>query len=402
MVVNANNYADAYYCDGPGSDQNVVPGRLGFNQGTVPYGNAWPKSAGMDGKCGNSLTAHSTGGCVDDPSGDGTSQCKLNGTTWNNPITVWRGITFQAEAAEGGAWLNNGNACTAGTSGCTWTPGGLGFKASNCTTPGSNGCAIINDPKSGMGKRVGLLNGASKGLKFASVNVACAGTANLVIYTTNGDPVGTSNRHLQFIVNGGAPQDRVFPGAGDWSNPAGTTVSLSGFNAGTNNTIYVTANSTAPAPDVDWLEIVNTGTSCQAAATGTCNKAGWTETASVNSSNAASGDDGSYSTRFTTGRAMAVGDYYQVTFGGTVYLDSITLDNTQVGSNDYAAAVDLYGSTDGTTFDTMPFATGTGSSHMTISFSKRLVKAVRAKVKTANSNGNWWSIGEFDAACTLQ
>jgi hypothetical protein len=158
MVTNAVNNLDAYYCNGPGSDKNVVPGRLGANQGSVPYADAWPTSAGFDGQCDNSLTAHSTGGCVDNSAGDGSSSCKLNGMMWNNPITVWRGQTIQAEDAQGGAWMNSTGACIPPASGCNWNPGGLGFVASQCTTPGSN-CAIIVDANNGMGKRVGYFNG---------------------------------------------------------------------------------------------------------------------------------------------------------------------------------------------------------------------------------------------------
>jgi hypothetical protein len=266
MVTNSANNLDAYYCNGPSTDKNVVPGRLGSNQGSVPYADAWPTSAGFDGKCDNSLTAHSTGGCIDNAAGDGSSQCSLNGTTWNYPITVWRGQTFQAEDAQGGAWTNSGGACAANTSGCSWTPGGLGFNASQCSTPGSNGCAIILDSNNGMGKRIGYFNGSSKGLKFSGVNVACAGAANLTVYTTNGDAVNTYNRHFSFIVNGGAPQDVAFAGAADWSHPVGQAISLTGFNQGTNNTIYVTATGSNGAPDLDWIEITNTGGACGAAA----------------------------------------------------------------------------------------------------------------------------------------
>src|SRR5262249_49872168 len=160
MLTNANNNIDGYYCDGPGADQNVVPGRLGFTQGSVPYADAYPKTAGMDGRC---ETSHSTGGCVDNSTGDGADHCTLNGYTWQAPITVWRGITSQAEDGEGGEFMANGSACTPGTSGCAWSKGGGGFNASQCNTPGANGCAIIIDAKNGMGKRIGYI-GPAKGI----------------------------------------------------------------------------------------------------------------------------------------------------------------------------------------------------------------------------------------------
>ena len=90
MVTNANNNLDAYFCNGPQVASNEVPGRLGSNQGPVPYANAYPTS---DGLCATS------GHCVMQSTGDGAVSCVGNGTTWTHPITVWRGQTFQAEAA---------------------------------------------------------------------------------------------------------------------------------------------------------------------------------------------------------------------------------------------------------------------------------------------------------------
>jgi hypothetical protein len=400
MVVNTGYNLDAYYCNGPGTDQNVVPGRLGANQGAVPYGNAWPTSARFDGKCGNSLTAHSTGGCVDNAAGDGATQCNLNGTTWNYPMTVWRGQTFQAEDAQGGAWLTAvGNSCIPPASGCNWTPGGLGFNASQCTTPGSNGCTIIVDDANGMGKRVGYFSGPAKGLKFTGVNVACAGTANLTIFTTNGDAIGTFNRHLSFIVNGGAPQDVAFQGANDWKHPVGTSISLSGFNQGTNNTIYVTASSSTGAPDLDWIEITNTGGSCmQSSVTGTCDESKWVETSNVNAINAIAGNDGSLSTRWTTNRAMQVGDYYQFDMTGTAYLTGLVLNNSQTSSSDYAAKYDVSTSNDGTNWSKIVTA-APGATVTTINFTKTLARYVRVQVNTVNPSNGWFSIGELQTTC---
>ncbi|HVU49784.1 MAG TPA: discoidin domain-containing protein, partial [Polyangia bacterium] len=350
----------------------------------------------------NSLTAHSTGGCVDNAAGDGAAQCKLNGTTWNYPITVWRGQTFQAEDAQGGAWQigGNGAGCIPPANNCSWNPGGMGFIASQCTTPGANGCAIIVDSNNGMGKRVGYFNGPSKGLKFSGVNVACAGTANLTIYTTNGDVVGTTARHLSFIVNGGAPQDVTFTGANDWSHPAGQAVTLSGFNAGTNNTIYVTATGSAGAPDVDWIEVTNTGGACATTSvTGTCDESKWVESSNVNDGTEAAGNDGSLTTRFTTGRAMKGGDYYQADMTGTVYLSGIVLNNQQTSSSDYPASVDVYSSNDGSSWNKI-VSGAAGGTTTTISFTKTLMRYVRVQINAANSNNNYWSIGELQTTCS--
>jgi hypothetical protein len=402
MVTNASNNLDAYYCNGPASDKNVVPGRLGFNQGNVPYADAYPMTAGMDGLCGNSLTAHSTGGCVDNLAGDGATQCKLNGTTWNYPITVWRGQTFQAEDAEAGAWLlSNGNGCVPPASGCSFVSGGMGMHASQCTTPGANGCMIIVNPANGMGKRVGYFNGPSKALRFSNLNAACAGTATVTAYTTNGDAVGTNARHLSFIVNGGMPQDVAFQGANDWSNPVGANVTLSGFNQGTNNTLYVTATGSTGAPDLDWIEITNTGGACSSSVTGTCDESKWIETSNVNASTAHAGNDGDLTTRFTTGRTMAVGDYYQFDMTGTAYLSGIVLNNSQTSSTDYAASYDLYYSNDGSTWT--KFVSGVaGGTTTNIPFNRTLMRYVRVQVAAASSGNRWFSIGELQTTCSTQ
>jgi hypothetical protein len=408
MLVNAANNLDAYFCNGPGADQNVVPGRLGFNQGTVPYQNAWPASAGMDGMCD---TSHSTGTCTKhalssgETKTDGPDSCTLNGVTYNNPLTVWRGQTFQAEGAEGGMWYNSGTSqpCNSGQSGCTWQKGIFGFNASNCSqaTSPAGTCAVIADPKNGMGNRVGFI-GPSKGIKFSGVNVACGGTNTLVVFTTNGQPVGDMSRHLNFVVNGGSPVNVAFAGANDWSNPVGANVTLSGFNAGTSNTIYITGDANNPAPDVDWIEIINSGTTCAAAATGTCTESAWIESASANNGGASAGDDGNTATRYTTNRAMAVGDYYQVDFTGPVFLTSIKLDNTNDGSaNDFASKFDLYASMDGSSWSKIVSGAAGSANSTTISFPKTQMRYARVQINTTGST-NYWSIGEFNGGgCTL-
>jgi hypothetical protein len=333
---------------------------------------------------------------------DGAESCTLNGKTWSYPITVWRGITTQAEDAEGGAFVTSGGTpCNSGTSGCAWAKGGAGFNVSGCT-PGASGCAIVADSKNGMGKRVGYI-GPGKGVKFTGVNVAAAGTNNLVVFTTNGDAPGTSYRHLNFVVNGGAPQNVIFPGNNSWSIPVATTVTLGGFIAGSNNTIYVVGDAINAAPDLDWIEIVNSSTGTTQALTGTCDESRWTESASVNASTAGAGNDSNLGTRFTTGRAMSVNDSYTVDFQGTVKLSQLVLDSTQTSANDFPGKLAVLGSTDGTSFGLTLAANVSGAANKTtITFPVTVVRAVRIVVTAANTNGNYWSIGELTGACSLQ
>jgi hypothetical protein len=214
MLTNDKNNIDGYYCNGPGFDSNTVPGRLGSDQGNVPYANAYPTSGG-------DCNSH----CVMQANGDGAISCPGNGVTWTHPITVWRGQTFQAEDAT--------LVAPVGSQSCTPTK--------NC----------------GNGKRVSWIRPGT-GLTLKNVNAAQAGTANIVVYYTNGDPVGSPTRTLVVKVNGGADQVRNFNATGaDWNTVVNTTITVSGFNAGSNNTVYFGGTSTAQAPDIDFFEVIN-------------------------------------------------------------------------------------------------------------------------------------------------
>jgi hypothetical protein len=401
MVVNSGYNLDGYYCYGPGADQNVVPGRLGANQGSVPYSNAWPTSAGFDGLCetthkdkngvdhGN-CTAHTTGGVI-----DGDSSCTLNGTVFSHPMTVWRGATYQAESAEGGGF-DGGN---------VWQAGQYGFTASDCTTPGTNGCAIIVDANNGMGKRVGYI-GNKKGVKF-TIPKTTSSTMNIIVYYTLGDAFSLY-RNLQFVVstNGNVdldnvtPQIRHFGGLQDWSHPRGAAITLSGFSTSSTNYVYVTADPTNGAPDLDWIEVVNTSSTVPN--TGVCTTQLWSGSASVNNGASGGADDGDLTTRWTTGRAMQNGDYFQEDFGGNVTLSSITLNNSNDGSSgDYPKTLGLFTSQDGTNFSSVPVATFSGATNSSVSFTSDPVRAIRVKILDTGGNTAWWSIGEVQAGCSL-
>jgi hypothetical protein len=62
-------------------------------------------------------------------------------------------------------------------------------------------------------------------------------------------------------VNGGPDQSRDFAATGKkWDDVVSTTITLSGFKAGNTNTVKFSGSATAEAPDLDWFEIINTGT----------------------------------------------------------------------------------------------------------------------------------------------
>ncbi|HSZ82252.1 MAG TPA: discoidin domain-containing protein, partial [Polyangia bacterium] len=177
-------------------------------------------------------------------------------------------------------------------------------------------------------------------------------------------------------------------------------ISLTGFNAGTNNTVSVTADATHAAPDLDWIEIVNTSSSVPD--TGLCQSSLWNVTSSTNSGSASLAVDSNLTNRWSTNRAMQAGDYFQIDFTGTVNLSSLTLDNTQDGStNDFPPQYALYSSQDGVNFSSTPFYTGSGTATQTVAtFPQESLRAVRVQVTTANA-ANWWSIGEIETNCSL-
>jgi hypothetical protein len=383
MVTNAENNLDAYYCNGPGVDQNVVPGRLGADQGTVPYANAYPTAAGMDGLCDTThvvkgydhghCTPHLTNGVE-----DGETSCALNGATYTHPLTVWRGATYQAETAQP-----------------------VNFTTFNCT-PGTNyswgACPVQADPANGMGKRVGYVNGTT-GVQFNGVTVANSGADNIIVYYENGDAFNQT-RYFAFSVNGGTTQVKAFGGLGNWQHPRGAAITLSGFKAGSSNTIKITGDGVHQAPDIDWIEVVDT--SATVPSTGLCQPSLWNITTSANTSTASIAVNGNSGDRWTTSRSQQTGDYYQIDFTGTVNLSTVTLNNNSDGAtNDYPGTYAVYTSQDGVTFGATPVATGPGAPGQTIiSFTQESLQAIRIKVTGARTS-NWWSIGEITTDCSL-
>jgi hypothetical protein len=191
---------------------------------------------------------------------------------------------------------------------------------------------------------------------------------------------------------------KPFGGLEDWRHPRGSAISLSGFKSGTANTISVTADATHPAPDLDWIEVVNSDSTVPQ--TGLCQPSLWNVTASVNSSDASNAVSSSGSDRWSTNRAMKVGDYYQIDFTGTVHLSTLTMDNRGGSPNDFPATYAVYSSSDGCTFSSTPFATGSGTPTQTvISFPEETVRAIRIKVTATTSN--YWSILNFQTDCSL-
>jgi hypothetical protein len=214
----------AHYCTAPTVLDDVVPGRLGANQNGAPYSDPYGNLGNCDNSC--SMTGSLNGKT------DGASSCPADSRTWSNPITVWRGQTFQAE-----------------------------------TSTLSGSAAVVSCSSCSQGKRVGYINGGGSGVGIGNVRVSVSGAQNLVVYYTNGD---SSTRYLNISVNGGGAQHIAFPvvSAGNWDTVFGKTITLSGFVTGSTNSVSFMNDGSNGAPDIDWIEVMPSGGSTVEAETG--------------------------------------------------------------------------------------------------------------------------------------
>ncbi|HXI60582.1 MAG TPA: discoidin domain-containing protein, partial [Polyangia bacterium] len=121
--------------------------------------------------------------------------------------------------------------------------------------------------------------------------------------------------------------------------------------------------------------------------------------ASANVAPPSAGIDGNLTTRWGNGRLQDGTDWYKVDFGGSVHIDTITLDNTMAYPGDFPGAYAVYGSQDGTTF-TGPFATGSGTNNTTvIRFAAQTVRAIKINQTGTSRTTNWWQVGELRINC---
>jgi hypothetical protein len=78
-----------------------------------------------------------------------------------------------------------------------------------------------------------------------------------VVYYDNGDS-GSGQRYFNIKVNGGAAQNKAFNivAQGDWTAVGQAQITLSGFTAGSTNTVQFMGDGMHMAPDLDWIEIM--------------------------------------------------------------------------------------------------------------------------------------------------
>jgi hypothetical protein len=117
-------------------------------------------------------------------------------------------------------------------------------------------------------------------------------------------------------------------------------------------------------------------------------------TASRDNENARNAIDGNNSSRWSTGRGMKPGDWFQLDLGVESTVSGLTLD-TRDSSNDYPRGYEIYISFDGGSWG-KPIATGKGTDPLTeIKFGKP-VRTRFIKIIQTGSSDSWnWSIHEL-------
>jgi hypothetical protein len=164
------------------------------------------------------------------------------------------------------------------------------------------------------------------------------------------------------------------------------SVTFSSATAGTFNDVWViTGNDSTGTQNVAFT----------ATAVAPLPRAGWVATAQPASGTdvPANALDGNAGTRFSSGVAMAPGQWFQVDMLGPQTIAFLTMDSS--GSpNDYARGYQVLLSNDGVNFG-LPVASGTGATpSITVTFPQQVARYVRV-VQTGSAT-SWWSIHELN------
>ena len=117
-------------------------------------------------------------------------------------------------------------------------------------------------------------------------------------------------------------------------------------------------------------------------------------TASRDNRNARNALDGRRSSRWSTGRGMKPGDWFQLDLGIESTVSGLTLD-TRNSSNDYPRGYEIYTSFDGGSWG-RPIVTGKGTNPLTeIKFGKPVRTRFIKIIQTGSSDSWHWSIHEL-------
>lgn len=123
---------------------------------------------------------------------------------------------------------------------------------------------------------------------------------------------------------------------------------------------------------------------------------GWTVSASTSAADepASRTIDGDPATRWSTGRGMEPGDWFQVDLGSEQTVSEFLIDATGSGG-DFPRGYELFASTDGVTWG-QPIARGGGRAKLAVQFPA--VSARYLRIVNQGSAGSWWSIHELSVS----
>jgi F5/8 type C domain/Malectin domain/PQQ-like domain/PQQ enzyme repeat len=123
-------------------------------------------------------------------------------------------------------------------------------------------------------------------------------------------------------------------------------------------------------------------------------RTGWTASASDSTGGApANALDGNTGTRFSTGKTLASGMYFQVDMAAAKTFDQVIMDSAG-STNDYVHGYQIVTSNDGTNFGS-PIASGTGAAALVqANFPAQTARYIRIVATSAGTN--WWSIAELN------
>ena len=128
---------------------------------------------------------------------------------------------------------------------------------------------------------------------------------------------------------------------------------------------------------------------------GILDRTGWVASASPEGEPAAYAIDGSTSTRFSTGTAMAPGQWFQVDMGGCNTVKRIVLDSG-TSTGDYSRSFTAYGSWDGTHWTQMESGTATSSpGSVNIDYNTDRSMRYLKVMNNVSADGSWWSLADF-------
>jgi len=122
---------------------------------------------------------------------------------------------------------------------------------------------------------------------------------------------------------------------------------------------------------------------------------GWVASAGPEGEPASYAIDGSISTRFSSGTAMAPGQWFQVDMGGCTTVKRIILDSG-TSTGDYSRNFTAYGSWDGTHWTQMESGYATSSpGSLNVDYNTDRSMRYLKVVNNVSADGSWWSIADF-------